>query len=143
MDANPAEMDRPAPNRNALKPDAWPDYDWEGGRANRPVCQAQDQAATSQTLAQRKQQCYHRAMPTLYVRDIPERIYRQARKIAAVQGRSLSAYVLTVLEQAVEDEKLRRTRSKALTNIRRRRRSLPASAPDSVTLLRHIRGKHE
>jgi plasmid stability protein len=82
-------------------------------------------------------------MPTLYVRDIPDRIYQQARKIASAQGRSLSAYVVTILQQAVEDEKVRRTRSKALSSIRRRRRPLPANAPDSVTLLRHIRGDRE
>lgn len=82
-------------------------------------------------------------MPTLYVRKVPDRLYQQARKIAAAQGRSLSAYVVTVLEQAVEDEKVRRARSKALANIRRRRRPLPANAPDSVTMLRQIRGERE
>jgi antitoxin FitA len=82
-------------------------------------------------------------MATLYVREIPDQVYLQAQKIAATQGRSLSAYVLTVLEQAVEDEKIRRVRSKALANIRRRRRTLPAEAPDSVTLLRQIRGENE
>ena len=82
-------------------------------------------------------------MPTLYVREIPDRLYRQARKIAMAQGRSLSAYVTTVLEQAIEDEKIRRTRSKALTNIRRRRRRLPANAPDSVAMLRSIRSANE
>jgi plasmid stability protein len=80
-------------------------------------------------------------MPTLYVRDIPDRLYRQARKIAMAQGRSLSAFVMTVLEQAIEDEKTRRTRSKALADIRRRR--LPISAPDSVAMLRLIRGENE
>ena len=82
-------------------------------------------------------------MPTLYVREIPDRIYQQARSIAALQGRSLSAYVVTVLDQAVEEEKLRRARSKGLAGIRRRRRSLPADAPDSVTILRQIRGGDE
>ncbi|MBI1743439.1 hypothetical protein HYR54_10305 [Candidatus Acetothermia bacterium] len=82
-------------------------------------------------------------MPTLYVRQIPDRLYQQARKIAMAQGRSLSAYIVTVLEQAIEDEKLRRTRSKALSNIRRRRRPLPANAPDSVTIVRQVRGDHE
>ena len=82
-------------------------------------------------------------MATLYVREIPDRLYQQARKIALAQGRSLSSYVVTVLEQAVEDEKLRRARSKALANIRRRRRPLPATAPDSVTMLRQIRGARE
>lgn len=82
-------------------------------------------------------------MATLYVREIPDALYQQAQKIAVAQGRSLSAYVLTTLEQAVEEEKLRRTRSKILARIRRRRRALPANAPDSVTLLRQIRGEHE
>jgi plasmid stability protein len=82
-------------------------------------------------------------MPTLYVRQIPDRLYQQARKIAVAQGRSLSAFVVDVLQQAIEDEKVRRGRSKALANIRRRRRALPANAPDSVTMLRQIRGEDE
>lgn len=57
------------------------------------------------------------------------------------RGQSLSAYIVTVLEQAVEDERLRRSRSKALSDIRRRRRVLPAGVPDSVTMLRQIRGR--
>jgi len=82
-------------------------------------------------------------MATLYVRDIPDPLYQQAQKIALAQGRSLSAYVLLVLQQAVAEEKLRRVRSKALSGIRRRRRALPANAPDSVTMLRQIRGENE
>ena len=82
-------------------------------------------------------------MPTLYVRQIPDRLYQRARKIAVAQGRSLSAFVVDVLQQAIEDEKVRRGRSKALANIRRRRRALPANAPDSVTMLRQIRGADE
>lgn len=79
-------------------------------------------------------------MATLYVRDVPDRLYHRTRKIAAAEGRSLSAYVVRVLEEAVENEKLRDQRSKALATIRRRRRPLPAGAPDSVTILRQIRG---
>jgi plasmid stability protein len=82
-------------------------------------------------------------MATLYVRDIPDTLYQQAQKIALAQGRSLSAYVLIMLQQAVEEEKLRRVRSKALSSIRRRRRALPSNTPDSVTMLRQIRGENE
>jgi plasmid stability protein len=82
-------------------------------------------------------------MATLYVREIPNALYQQAQKIATAQGRSLSAYVLTILEQAVQDEKIRRMRSKALDSIQRRRRALPNDAPDSVTVLRQIRGENE
>lgn len=81
-------------------------------------------------------------MATLYVRDIPDPLYQQAQKIALTQGRSLSAYVLRILQESVEGEKLRRLRIKTLSQIRRRRRALPANAPDSVTLLRQIRGEH-
>jgi plasmid stability protein len=79
-------------------------------------------------------------MATLYVRDIPDNLYQQAKKIADAQGRSLSAYVLIMLQQAVEDEKIRQNRVKVLSSIRRRRRPLPSNAPDSVTMLRQIRG---
>jgi plasmid stability protein len=79
-------------------------------------------------------------MATLYVRDIPDTLYQQAKKIADSQGRSLSAYVLIMLQQAVEEEKIRQNRVKALSSIRRRRRPLPSNVPDSVTMLRQIRG---
>ena len=82
-------------------------------------------------------------MATLYVREIPDRLYQQARKIALSQSRSLSAYVAHVLQQAVQCDRVRRARSKALSSIRRRRRRLPANAPDSVTMLRHVRSRHE
>jgi hypothetical protein len=82
-------------------------------------------------------------MATLYVRDIPAPLYQQAQKIAQDQGRSLSAYMLTVLQQAVEEDELRLTRAETLSSIRRRRRALPADMPDSVKMIRHIRGENE
>jgi len=80
-------------------------------------------------------------MPTLYVREVPETIYQEARRIANQQGQSLSGYVVTVLEQAVAEEKLHSLRSQALDRIRRRRRPLPQNAPDSVTLIRSLRSE--
>lgn len=82
-------------------------------------------------------------MATLYVREIPDSLYQQARKIANAQGRSLSAYIVEILQQAIDEEKIRRVRSNALASIRRRRRPLPAKAPDSIRMLRLIRGQHE
>jgi hypothetical protein len=82
-------------------------------------------------------------MPTLYVREIPEDVYQSAQRIAHEQGRSLSAYVITVLEQAIEDEQVRRRSSQALARIRRRRRPLPPDAPDSVEIIRRMRDNHE
>jgi antitoxin FitA len=82
-------------------------------------------------------------MATLYVRDIPDSLYQKVQKIAGAQGRSLSAYVQGALEQAIEDDEVRRARSKALASLKRRRRTLPAGAPDSVDMLRQIRGANE
>ena len=81
-------------------------------------------------------------MATHYIRDIPDPLYQQAQKIALDQGRSLSAYMLTVLQQAVEEDQLRESRAEALSSIRRRRRALPAGAPDSVEMIRRIRGEN-
>ena len=82
-------------------------------------------------------------MPTLYVREVPAKVYGQVQRIAQEQGRSLSAYVITVLEQAVEDEKDRRRSSEALARIRQCCRPLPEGLPDSVALLRKMRGYDE
>jgi plasmid stability protein len=82
-------------------------------------------------------------MPTLYVREVPEKIYNQVQRIAEKQGRSLSAYVITILEQAVEEEKARARQSQALANMRRRRRPLPPGAPDSVEMIRRMRDADE
>jgi hypothetical protein len=82
-------------------------------------------------------------MATLYVRDIPENLYRQVQKIALEEGRSLSSYVVLLLERATEEEKLRHKRSRALTSLRRRRQALPPGAPDAVEVLREIRRGRE
>lgn len=80
-------------------------------------------------------------MATLYVREIPDKLYQRLRLIAGAQGRSLSSYVLTLLEQAVDEEQKRRAQSESLSSIRHRRRALPSEAPDSVVMLRQIRGE--
>ena len=78
-------------------------------------------------------------MATLYVRNIPDLLYKQAHQIALAQGRSLGAYVRIMLQQAIEAEKRRQTRSKTLSRIRKNRRALPEGAEGSVALLRKIR----
>jgi hypothetical protein len=80
---------------------------------------------------------------TLYVREIPDSLYRQAQQIAVAEGRSLSSYIVTVLEQAVEDDKVRQRRLKVLSSARRRRRPLPKGLPDSAAMIRQIRGDDE
>lgn len=81
-------------------------------------------------------------MATLYVREIPDKLYKRAQKIAQTQGRSLSAYVLLALQQAIEDDQRLRNNSKVLARIRRRRRTLPPDAPDSVAMTRQLRNRN-
>ncbi len=78
-------------------------------------------------------------MATLHVRSVPEDLYKEVQKLAEERNRSLSAQVVTMLAQAVEDEKSRKAQSRALASIRRRRFSAPEKSPTSLELLREDR----
>ena len=80
-------------------------------------------------------------MPTLHVRSVPEDLYFQIQRLAEMKSRSLSAQVVTMLAQALEDEKRREVQTKALTSIRRRRFAAPKKAPSSLILLREDRSR--
>ncbi|HUE99035.1 MAG TPA: hypothetical protein VMN99_07250 [Anaerolineales bacterium] len=78
-------------------------------------------------------------MPTLHVRSVPEDLYQEIQKLAEERSRSLSAQVVTMLAQALEDEKSRKTQIRALASIRRRRFSAPKKSPSSPEMLREDR----
>lgn len=80
-------------------------------------------------------------MATLHVRSVPEDLYERIQQLAQSRRRSLSAEVITLLYQALEDEESRKRQGKLLADIRRRRFEPPAGAPDSVELLREDRGR--
>ena len=82
-------------------------------------------------------------MPTLYVREIPDEVYHTVQRLAEEQGRSLSAYVITILERAIRDDEAHRRSVEALEAILGERRSLPPDAPDVVMLLRKMRGYND
>ena len=75
-------------------------------------------------------------MATLHVRSVPEDLYGRIQRLAQSQSRSLSAEVITLLYQALEEEENRKRQGKLLADIRRRRFALPVGSPDSVELLR-------
>jgi hypothetical protein len=66
-------------------------------------------------------------------------LYKEIQRLAEARSRSLSAQVVTMLTQALEDEKLRKTQTKALASIHRRRFAAPRKAPSSLALLREDR----
>ena len=78
-------------------------------------------------------------MSTLHVRSVPDDLYTRVQELARLSSRSLSAQVVTMLYQALEEEERRRQQGQALRSIRRRRFAPPTSAPLSTELLREDR----
>jgi plasmid stability protein len=80
-------------------------------------------------------------MAILHVRNVPDSLYERLRTQASTQHRSLSAEVITILQNALERPK--RTPAEILASIRRRRYFQPNAigAPDSITLLREDRDR--
>jgi plasmid stability protein len=78
-------------------------------------------------------------MNTLHVRSIPEDLYQRLQRLAQIRNRSLSAQVVIMLTQALEEEERQKKQAQTLTSIRRRRFTPPAQAPSSLDLLREDR----
>ncbi len=52
-------------------------------------------------------------MNTLHVRSVPDDLYERLQKLAHSKNRSLSAQVITMLTQAIEDEERRKNRPRS------------------------------
>lgn len=78
-------------------------------------------------------------MSILHVRNIPEELYTRLQRRAEAQGRSLTAEVIDLLWQALEEAET--AQAEILSGVRRRRFFSPtaAGAPDSTALLREDR----
>lgn len=78
-------------------------------------------------------------MAVLYVRNVPEELYNRLKQRARAQHRTLSAEVILLLEQALQETE--QDAAAVLARIRARRSFNPASvgAPDSTTVLRQDR----
>jgi plasmid stability protein len=80
-------------------------------------------------------------MNTLHVRSVPDDLYERLQQLAHSRNRSLSAQVITMLAQSVEDEERRKKQAKILSSIQRRRFKAPKNAPSTLELLREDRGR--
>lgn len=78
-------------------------------------------------------------MPTLHIRNVPNDLYANLKEFAVSKNRSLTAEVVMLLGEAVEDRKRRNRTKSILASLRRRRFVPPADAPGSLTLLRRNR----
>jgi plasmid stability protein len=80
-------------------------------------------------------------MNTLHVRSIPDHLYQRLQQLAETRNRSLSAQVVEMLSQALEEEELRLKQTEVLTSVRRRRFIPPAKSPTSLELLHEDRNR--
>jgi plasmid stability protein len=80
-------------------------------------------------------------MNTLHVRSVPDNLYNRLQQLAQSRNRSLSAQVITLLEQALEIEERRKRQAKVLSSIQRRRFKAPKNAPSSLELLKEDRAR--
>jgi plasmid stability protein len=76
---------------------------------------------------------------TLHVRSVPDTIYQRLQRLAKERNRSLSAQVVEMLSEALEDEELRLSQISVLNSIRRRRFTPPQKSPSSLEFLQEDR----
>ena len=80
-------------------------------------------------------------MNTLHVRSVPDSLYNRIQELAQSKNRSLSAQVITLLEQALDIEERRKKQAKVLSSIQRRRFKAPKNTPSSLELLKEDRAR--
>ena len=80
-------------------------------------------------------------MNILHVRSVPDDLYQRLQTLAKTRSRSLSAQVVEMLSQALEEEERRLSQTGALKSIRRRRFTPPAESPTSLDLLHEDRNR--
>ena len=78
-------------------------------------------------------------MNTLHVRSIPDDLYQRLQLLAKKRNRSLSAQVVDMLSQALEEEELRLKQTSILNSIRRRRFAAPRGSVTSLEFLQEDR----
>lgn len=80
-------------------------------------------------------------MDTLHVRSVPEDLYRRLRVLARARNRSISAQVIEILAEGIEEEERKLNQKNLLASIRRRRFTPPAGHAASEDLLREDRDR--
>jgi len=80
-------------------------------------------------------------MPTLHVRSVPDDLHARLQKLAHAQNRSMSAQVVTLLYQALEEAETRKQQRHLLATMRRRRYTPPPGTPSVVEMLREDRDR--
>jgi plasmid stability protein len=82
-------------------------------------------------------------MATLHVRNVPDKLYKRIQKLAEQENRSLTAEVVNLLDQAVQERQARQSVAAVLERVRGRTATvrLPKGWIDSVDLIREDRDR--
>ncbi|MBM4030539.1 MAG: hypothetical protein FJ291_02000 [Planctomycetes bacterium] len=80
-------------------------------------------------------------MSTLHVRNVPEPLYGNIRRLAQASSRSLSAEVVELLDQAVSEAEQRLRMKELLSEMKANRIRPPAGAPTAEQLIREDRDR--
>jgi plasmid stability protein len=82
-------------------------------------------------------------MATLHVRNVPDKLYKRIQKLAEQENRSLTAEVINLLDQAVQERQARHSVAAVLERTRRHAAAvrLPKGWIDSVDLIREDRDR--
>lgn len=80
-------------------------------------------------------------MASIFVNNIPERLYKQFQKVAAGQGRSISAQIILLMEETIRKEEARKAQAALIEDIQKRRWTPPPDMPDAVELLKQVRNE--
>ncbi len=59
-------------------------------------------------------------MPTLHVRNVPEKLYKRIQKLAKAENRSVTAEVIQLLSQGLQAREARRGAAALIERIRQR-----------------------
>jgi len=84
-------------------------------------------------------------MAVLHVRSIPDQLYRRSQRIARQEGKTLSALVISLLEQKMAEDEARRRHARAMAQIRRtlERRTATAEELAGLDLVRAAREERD
>ena len=83
-------------------------------------------------------------MAVLHVRNIPDKIYKQAQVIAAKRGVTLSAHILKLLEADIATHEARKRCQHIMAELRRRPYHAPApDAPSTSDIIFDLRRERD
>lgn len=75
--------------------------------------------------------------------EIPDELFTRIQGMALAQACSINEQIVALLQQALEAEVQRQTQTQVLQEIHQARWTPPQTVPDSVAILREIRGYDE